>query len=147
MGMMKSRQVRVDFAKRLIRKDNYTRKCRGTVDVRRTASLGLYVGAECPVSNDLCSILALEKNMGDGAIAHFWIWWVLAALLIGLELATGTFSLLALGIAFVFGGLAAWLDASLPMQLIVGGALSAIALAAAHYWRTRIAVPRAIEPL
>ena len=80
-------------------------------------------------------------------MAHFWIWWVLAALLIGLELATGTFYLLALGIAFVFGGLAAWLDASLPMQLIVGGALSAIALAAAHYWRTRIAVPRAMEPL
>src|SRR5438045_6663874 len=64
MGMMKSRQVRVDFAKRLIRKVNYTRKCGGTVDVRRTACLGLYVGAECPVSNDLCSILALEKNMG-----------------------------------------------------------------------------------
>ena len=80
-------------------------------------------------------------------MAHFWIWWILAALLIGLELATGTFYLLALGIAFVFGGLAASLDASLPMQLIVGGALSAIALAAAHYWRKRIAVPRAMEPL
>jgi membrane protein implicated in regulation of membrane protease activity len=80
-------------------------------------------------------------------MAHFWIWWILAAVLIGLELATGTFYLLALGIAFVFGGLAAWLDASLPMQMIVGGALSAVALGAAHYWRKRIAVPAAMMHL
>ena len=48
-------------------------------------------------------------------MAHFWIWWILAALLIGLELATGTFYLLAVGIAFAFGGVAAWFDASLPI--------------------------------
>ena len=68
-------------------------------------------------------------------MAHFWIWWILAALLIGLELATGTFYLLAVGIAFGLGGVAAWLGASLPMQMIIGGALSAIALLVAHYWR------------
>jgi len=49
-------------------------------------------------------------------MAHFWIWWILAALLIGHELATGTFYLLAVGIAFGLGGVAAWLGASLPMQ-------------------------------
>jgi membrane protein implicated in regulation of membrane protease activity len=80
-------------------------------------------------------------------MAHFWIWWILAALLIGLELATGTFYLLAVGIAFVLGGVAAWLGASLPMQMIIGGALSAIALGVAHYARKRIAVPPSMAPL
>jgi membrane protein implicated in regulation of membrane protease activity len=80
--------------------------------------------------------------MGD-----FWIWWILAALLIGLELATGTFYLLAVGIAFVLGGGAAWLGASLPMQMLVGGALSAVALVAAHYARKRIKVPAAMPSL
>ncbi|HEY3180741.1 MAG TPA: NfeD family protein [Casimicrobiaceae bacterium] len=72
-------------------------------------------------------------------MADFWIWWILAALLVGLELATGTFYLLALGLAFLLGGLAAWLGASLTMQMIIGGALSAIALAVAHHWRKRAA--------
>jgi membrane protein implicated in regulation of membrane protease activity len=80
-------------------------------------------------------------------MAHFWIWWILGALLIGLELATGTFYLLAVGVAFGLGGVAAWLGASLPMQLIIGGALSAIALAIAHYTRKRIAVPPSMAPL
>ena len=62
-------------------------------------------------------------------MAHFWIWWILAALLIGLELATGTFYLLAVGIAFGLGGVAAWLGAALPMQMLIGGALSAMQLA------------------
>jgi len=70
-------------------------------------------------------------------MADFWIWWILAALLVALELATGTFYLLALGVAFLLGGLAAWLGASLSMQMIIGGALSAVALAAAHHWRKR----------
>jgi membrane protein implicated in regulation of membrane protease activity len=49
-------------------------------------------------------------------MADFWIWWILAALLVGLELATGTFYLLALGVAFWLGGVAAWLDASPTMD-------------------------------
>jgi membrane protein implicated in regulation of membrane protease activity len=80
-------------------------------------------------------------------MAHFWIWWILGALLIGLELATGTFYLLAVGVAFGLGGVAAWLGASLPMQLIIGGALSAIALAIAHYSRKGIAMPPSMAPL
>ena len=80
-------------------------------------------------------------------MAHFWIWWILAALLIGLELATGTFYLLAVGIAFGLGGAAAWLGASLPMQMIIGGATSAIALGVAHYWRKRVAVAPPMAPL
>src|SRR5437762_4769604 len=88
-----------------------------------------------------------KKTLGDRAMAHFWIWWILAALLIGLELATGTFYLLAVGIAFGLGGVAAWLGAPLPMQMIIGGALSAIALLVARYSRKRIAVAPSMAPL
>jgi len=80
-------------------------------------------------------------------MAQFWIWWILAALLIGLELATGTFYLLAVGIAFGLGGVAAWLGASPPMQMVVAGALSAIALVIAHYVRQRVSVPPAMPSL
>ena len=41
--------------------------------------------------------------------------------LVGAELMTGTFYLLAVGVAFAAGGLAAWFGAPLPVQLIVGG--------------------------
>src|SRR5207248_3102146 len=90
--------------------------------------------------------LMLQKKGAFGAMADYWIWWILAALLVGLELATGTFYLLAVGIAFLFGGVTAWLGASLTMQMIVGGALSAAALAIAHYWRKRM-VSSTMAPL
>ena len=80
-------------------------------------------------------------------MADFWIWWILGALLIGCELATGTFDLLAVGIAFALGGVIAWLGVSAPMQMIVAGALSAIALGIAHHWRKRIAAPPPMAPL
>ena len=34
------------------------------------------------------------------AMADYWIWWTLAAVLVGAELMTGTFYLLAVGVAF-----------------------------------------------
>ena len=69
------------------------------------------------------------------------IWWVLAAVLIGIELITGTLYLLAVGFAFVVGGLVAWLDASLAMQLVVSGVLSVVGVMIAHQWRARRALP------
>ena len=42
-------------------------------------------------------------------MAAHWVWWILGVVLIGAELVTGTFYLLAVGIAFLAGGLAAWL--------------------------------------
>ena len=48
----------------------------------------------------------------------FWIWWILAAVLVGAELLTSTFYLLAVGVAFALGGVAAWLGTELPMQLL-----------------------------
>lgn len=69
------------------------------------------------------------------------IWWVLAAVLVGVELLTGTFYLLAVGFAFVVGGVVAWMDGSLEMQLIVGGVLSVVGVMVAHQWRLRRASP------
>jgi membrane protein implicated in regulation of membrane protease activity len=37
-----------------------------------------------------------------------WVWWISAALLVGAELVTGTFYLLAVGIAVALGGVAAF---------------------------------------
>jgi membrane protein implicated in regulation of membrane protease activity len=66
---------------------------------------------------------------------EFWVWWILAAVLIGAELLTGTFYLLAVGIAFAIGGVAAWLGASVPMQLLTAGVLSVVGTMVAHRWR------------
>ena len=68
-------------------------------------------------------------------------WWVLAAVLIGVELLTGTFYLLAVGFAFVVGGVVAWMDGSLQMQLSVAGMLSVVGVLLAHQWRLRRASP------
>ncbi len=74
-------------------------------------------------------------------MADFWIWWILAAVLIGAELLTGTFYLLAVGLAFVLGGVAAWLGGSPPVQLLIGGISTVAGTVAAHQWRRLHAVP------
>ena len=51
-------------------------------------------------------------------MAIYIYWFVLALLLLGLELATGTFYLLVASIALAVGGVAALLDVSIPWQLI-----------------------------
>lgn len=72
---------------------------------------------------------------------EYWVWWVLAAVLIGVELMIGTFYLLAVGFAFIAGGVVAWLGATLPVQLVVGGVLSVVGVIGAHQWRLRRALP------
>ena len=54
-------------------------------------------------------------------MSSYWIWWIVAAVLVGAELITGTFYLLAVGVAFAFGGVAALLGAALPVQFAVAG--------------------------
>ena len=76
--------------------------------------------------------------MGD-----YWIWWIAAAVLIGAELVTGTFYLLAVGIAVAFGGVAAWLGAGWAVQFAVAGVLGVGLTMAAHQWRLKRATPRA----
>ena len=52
------------------------------------------------------------------------LWWIAAAMLIAVELVSGTFYLLVIGIAVACGGVAAWLGASLPLQWLIAGVLA-----------------------
>ena len=70
-----------------------------------------------------------------------WMWWISGALLIGAELVTGTFYLLAVGIAMALGGAAAWLGASLAVQFGVAGVLGVALTMLAHHWRLAQAAP------
>lgn len=75
-------------------------------------------------------------------MTDYWLWWIVAVILIGAELVTGTFYLLAIGIAFAFGGAAAVAGASGPMQLLVGGVLAIVGTVLAHHWRRARGEPR-----
>ena len=76
-----------------------------------------------------------------------WMWWIAAALLIGAELVSGTFYLLAVGIAVALGGAAAWLGASLPVQFGIAGVLGVALTIAAHRWRLARASPPPLPSL
>jgi len=75
-------------------------------------------------------------------MSEYWIWWILAALLVGAELLTGTFYLLAVGVAFAVGGFAALAGAALPLQLIVAGVMTVVGTMIAHRWRLKRVVPQ-----
>ena len=74
-------------------------------------------------------------------MTDYWLWWILAAILIGAEIVTGTFYLLAIGIACAVGGAAAVAGASRPMQLLVAGVLAVIGTTLAHHWRRKRGQP------
>jgi membrane protein implicated in regulation of membrane protease activity len=74
-------------------------------------------------------------------MAAYWLWWILAAVLVGVELLTGTFYLLAVVVAFAVGGFAAWLGAPTEVQLLLAGVLSIAGTFVAHRWRGRHATP------
>jgi membrane protein implicated in regulation of membrane protease activity len=74
-------------------------------------------------------------------MSGFWTWWIAAAILIGAELVTGTFYLLAVGIAAALGGAAAMLGAGMPVQFAVAGVLGVVLTIAAHRWRLAHATP------
>jgi membrane protein implicated in regulation of membrane protease activity len=80
-------------------------------------------------------------------MSGFWIWWIAAALLVGAELVTGTFYLLAVGIAIAFGGVAAWFGAGLAVQFAVAGVLGVGLTVLAHQWRRKHAMPTPPPPL
>ena len=63
------------------------------------------------------------------------VWWIMAAVLVGVELATGTFYLLAVGAAFAIGGLVAWLGFEGWVQFGVASLVSVAGVTAAHRWR------------
>ena len=70
-----------------------------------------------------------------------WAWWIFAAVLVGAELLTGTFYLLAVGIAVALGGVAAFAGASLPVQFVVAGVLGVALTMFAHRLRLSRATP------
>jgi membrane protein implicated in regulation of membrane protease activity len=74
-------------------------------------------------------------------MALHWVWWIAAAVLIGAELITGTFYLLAIGVAAAIGGVAALLGASEPLQFAIAGVLGFILVMVAHRWRLARATP------
>lgn len=77
----------------------------------------------------------------------YWMWWIVAALLIGAELVTGTFYLLAIGVAAGLGGVAALLGAGEPTQFAVAGVLGVVLTIVAHRWRLAHAEPPPPPPL
>ena len=80
-------------------------------------------------------------------MAAYWMWWIMAAILIGAEMMSGTFYLLAIGVAFAIGGVAAWLGASTTVQMLIAGVLSLALASAAHAWRLRRGEPRPLPGL
>jgi membrane protein implicated in regulation of membrane protease activity len=70
-----------------------------------------------------------------------WAWWIAAAVLIGAELLTGTFYLLAVGLAVAIGGATAWAGYPLTAQFSVAGVAGVLLTALAHQWRRRHAEP------
>lgn len=77
----------------------------------------------------------------------YWTWWIAAAALIGAELVTGTFYLLAIGVAAALGGVAALLGAGAEVQFAVAGVLGVALTIAAHRWRLARATPPPQPPL
>jgi len=72
--------------------------------------------------------------------AHMW-WWILAAVLVGVELTSGTFFLLVYGIAAAVAGIAAWLGASLVVQLLTAALIAAVGTLALRHWKRSTAHP------
>ncbi|HET9340910.1 MAG TPA: NfeD family protein [Casimicrobiaceae bacterium] len=70
-----------------------------------------------------------------------WAWWIAAAVLIGAELLTGTFYLLAVGLAVAIGGATAWAGYPLTAQFTVAGVAGVVLTVVAHQWRRRQAPP------
>lgn len=76
-----------------------------------------------------------------------WLWWIAAAALVAAELVSGTFYLLALGIAVALGGVAAWLGAGEPLQFVVAGVLGVVLTVIAHRLRLARLTPPAQRSL
>jgi membrane protein implicated in regulation of membrane protease activity len=74
-------------------------------------------------------------------MAAFWLWWIAAAVLIGAELLTGTYYLLAVGTAVALGGVAAWIGLETTLQWAVAAVLGVVLTIVAHRWRLGHALP------
>ena len=66
--------------------------------------------------------------------AYLW-WWILAAVLVGVELTSGTFFLLVYGVAAAAAGVAAWLGAGLLVQLLTASVIAVLGTLALRHWK------------
>jgi membrane protein implicated in regulation of membrane protease activity len=62
-------------------------------------------------------------------------WWILAAVLVGVELTSGTFYLLVYGLAAAAAGVAAWLGVGMVAQLLTAGVIAALGTLALRHWK------------
>ncbi|MFV0681337.1 NfeD family protein [Ottowia sp.] len=65
------------------------------------------------------------------------IWWIIAGVLVVLELTTGTFYLLMLALGAAAGALVAHAGAGITVQLVVAAAVGGVAAYLGHLWRKR----------
>lgn len=63
------------------------------------------------------------------------VWWILAAVLVGVELTSGTFYLLVYGVAAAVAGIAAWLGAGLVVQLLTAAVIAVAGTLALRHWK------------
>jgi membrane protein implicated in regulation of membrane protease activity len=70
-------------------------------------------------------------------------WWILAAILVGVELTSGTFYLLVYGIAAAAAGVAAWLGAAFIVQLLAAALIAVLGTLALRHWKRSTAHPEA----
>jgi membrane protein implicated in regulation of membrane protease activity len=66
--------------------------------------------------------------------AHF-VWWIVAAVLVGVEITSGTFYLLVYGVAAAVAGVAAWLGAGMVMQLLTAAVIAVLGTLALRHWK------------
>lgn len=71
----------------------------------------------------------------------YFLWWILAAVLVGVELTSGTFYLLVYGVAAAVAGLAAWLGAGMVVQLLTAGVIAALGTLALRHWKRSTSHP------
>src|SRR5512141_2735414 len=70
------------------------------------------------------------------------VWWILAAVLVGVELTSGTFYLLVYGLAAAAAGLAAWLGAGTVAQLATPGGIAGAGTLALRHWKRTTGPPQ-----
>lgn len=69
------------------------------------------------------------------------VWWIVAAVLVAVELTSGTFYLLVYGIAAVAAGLAAWFGAGVTAQLLIAAVIAAVGTLTLRHWSRSTAHP------
>lgn len=70
-------------------------------------------------------------------------WWILAAVLVGVELTSGTFYLLVYGLAAAAAGVAAWLGAGTLLQLVTAGVIAVLGTLGLRHWKRSTGHPEA----